>query len=211
LYKYDFKGKLIHKGTVATKEDVNVYPLSDTDIDKLWHVFDSKATSYKYFWFLSILQLFKEKGESSIMYKDVLVKMVLCAWRYVFFIDCTFPQIDQLPYYLETIDKKIESSSRTKGIVIDKIIDKYYNKWDLGSLLSPLLKNVPYRFLSPWIPFTSNNDVIALSNQKEAKCLYSLQDDYITINPMWSEFLLENYDKIALFIEKELRLYLKCK
>ena len=31
----------------------------DTDIDKLWHVFDKKATSYKYFWFLSVLQIYK--------------------------------------------------------------------------------------------------------------------------------------------------------
>ena len=122
---------------------------------------------------------------------------------------CEFPKTDQLPSYLETIDKKIESNKSTKGVVIDIILLDYYDKWGLDSLLSPLLKNVPYRFLSPWIPFTSNDDVVAKSNDPDTKCPYALHDDHITINPIWGDYFLENYVKLTQFAEKELRSYLK--
>lgn len=144
-------------------------------------------------------------------YKDILMRMVILAWKYVFMENCEFPKIDQIPNYLGIIDKKIESTKSAIGIVIDQVIYKYYDEWGLDSLLSPLLKNVPYRFLSPWIPFTSNNDVIAKSNEKDSKCLYSLQDDHITINSAWGDYLLDNYDKLTQFVEKELKMYLKCK
>jgi hypothetical protein len=75
----------------------------------------------------------------------------------------------------------------------------------------PLLNNVPYRFLSPWIPFTNNEEVTAKSKETESRCPYSLAKDHVTINPIWSNYLVENYDKISFFIEKELGLYLKCK
>lgn len=184
--------------------------LADSDLDKMWHVFDKKATSYKFFWFLAILKIYKEKGKSDISFKDILIKMTSIAWRYVFMEKSEFPKIDQLPGYLETIDKKIESSNSTKGIVIDNTLLDYYDKWELNILLSPLLNNVPYRFLSPWIPFTSNKDVVAKSNAPDTKCPYSLHDDHITINPIWGDYFLDNYDKLTQFAEKELRLYLKC-
>ena len=77
------------------------------------------------------------------------------------------------------------------------------------TLLSPLLKNVPYRFLSPWIPFKSNDDVVAKSNNPDSRCPYSLHDDHITINPIWSDYFLDNYDKLTQFAEKKLKMYLK--
>lgn len=184
--------------------------LSDSDVDKMWHAFDKKATSYKFFWFLSIIQIYKVTKKESIMFKDILIKMVSVAWRYVFMERSEFPKIDQFPTYLDTIDKKIKSNKSTKGIVIDSILLDYYDKWELNTLLSPLLKNVPYRFLSPWIPFTSNDDVVAKSKMNETRCPYALYDDHITINPIWGVYLIDNYDMIEKFIEKELRVYLKC-
>lgn len=179
------------------------------DYSAIERLFDKKATSYKYFWFLAILKIYKESGVAPILYKDILIKMASIAWRYVFMEKCEFPKTDQLPSYLETIDKKIESNNSTKGVVIDIILLDYYDKWGLDSLLSPLLKNVPYRFLSPWIPFTSNDDVVAKSNDPDTKCPYALHDDHITINPIWGDYFLENYVKLTQFAEKELRSYLK--
>ena len=179
------------------------------DYSTIERVFDKKATSYKYFWFLSILKIYKETNNGSIPFKDILIKMVSIVWRYVFMEKSEFPKIDQLPGYLETIDKKIESNNSTKGIVIDNTLLDYYDKWELNTLLSPLLKNVPYRFLSPWIPFTDNNDVVVKSNDPDTNCPYALHDDHITINPIWGDYFLENYDKLTQFVEKELKLYLK--
>lgn len=211
LYKYDLKGKLIKKGTIATNEAVNPNPLSNSDINKLWHVFDRKATSYKYFWFLSILQFYKENKQSSIPYKSILAKMIANAWQYVYKEDRKFPQADQIPIYLDIILARFKLDYSSDEKTVEGQILYYYERSHLDRMLLPLLKNVPYRFLSPWFPFTSNEDVIAKSNKKDSKSLYSLQDDHITINPIWCDYLIENYDKIEAFIEKELRSYLKFK
>lgn len=211
LYKYDFNGKLIKKGTLADKDEDKNSPLTDADINKLWHVFDSKATSYKYFWFLSILQLFKEEKQVSIMFKQILARMIANAWKYVCKGDCEFPKADQIPKLVDVILAKymLDDSSDMKKV--ESQILYYYERSHLDHLLSPLLKNVPYRFLSPWIPFTDNADVIAKSIHKDSRCLYGLYDDHIAINPVWSNYLIDNYDKIMQFIENGLRNYLNCK
>lgn len=210
LYNYDLKGNLIKKGTVAIREVVKSYPLSDSDIDKLWHVFDKKATSYKYFWFLSILQNYKETKKEDIPFKNILIKMASCAWKYVFAENGIFPQIDQLPNYIRTIKDSLRLDELSNNKDIEIKADRYYEALEVGKTLSPLLKNVPYRFLSPWIPYTDNDDVIDNSKNPDLRCPYSLHEFYITINPIWGDYLIDNYDKIAQFIDNELRIYLKC-
>lgn len=186
-------------------------PEETMDFSVIEKVFEKKATTYKFFWFLAILKVYKVKGENKILFKDILIKMVSIAWRYVFFEKSEFPKIDQLPGYLVTIDEMIELNKSTKGVIIDSILLDYYVEWDLDSLLSPLLKNVPYRFLSPWIPFTSNDDVVAKSNNPDTRCPYSLHEDHIVINPKWGKYFLDNYNKLTQFVEKELRSYMKIK
>lgn len=212
ITKYFEKGKTWSSlpGDKKVSEEVKGETLKDDNVKKLRQVFDKKSTSYKYFWFMSILQIYQSTGKENIPFRDILIKMASNAGKYVFTGEYEFPQIDQIPNYLETINKKIESNKKTIGVVLDKVIEDYYDEWELNSLLSPLLKNVPYRFLSPWIPFTSNEDVVAKSKMNETRCPYALYDDHITINPIWGVYLIDNYDMIEKFIEKELRVYLKC-
>ena len=209
LYKYDFNGKLIKKGTIAASEGELLSPLKDTDIDKLWHVFDKKATSYKYFWFLSILQIYKETLLESIQYRQLLIRMVANAWEYVFVKNGNFSQSDQLPRYLVNIQLLAKINKVTEGSLVEQRLNKKFESLDLNSLLSPLLKNVPYRFLSPWIPFTNNEDVMEKSSHIETKSLYSLHYNHITINDFWRRYLIDHYEELINFINKELASYLK--
>ena len=211
LCKYDFMGHSVYEETIAEKKVTNDSTGEDDDFSKLWHVFDSKATTYKYFWFLSIMELYVGNNQTVIPFKNIISRMISNAWPYLNKENVEFPKIDQLPKYLSiVIDRTpLENSSGRK--MVEDVILEFYNKAGLESTLSPLLKNVPYRFLSPWIPFTSNEEVIAKSNEKGARCPYSLQDDHITINPIWSDYLLKNYYEIISFIEKELLSFLKRK
>lgn len=180
-----------------------------TDYTIIRKAFDKKATSYKYFWFLAILKLYKENGNNNIKFKDILKKMVSSAWKYVFVENSVFPTIDQIPITLSKVGEKCALSRSAKETDIEYSVLEYYKALNLDSLLTPLLKNVPYRFLSPWIPFTDNEEVVAKSNNPDTKCPYALHDDHITIYPIWGDYFLENYDKLTQFAEKELRLYLK--
>ena len=160
---------------------------------------------------MAILKIYNETRMDSILFKDILIEMVSIAWRYVFVVECQFPSQDQLPIYLRAIQAKTYLGRSAKEKEVEKTVREHYHEWKWNTLLMPLLNNVPYRFLSPWISFTNNEDVIEKSNKKESRCPYSLAKDCVTINPLWSYYLLENYDKIVFHVEKELRSYLKCK
>ncbi len=203
VYSVTFDGRIT---SGIKNKDIN--SLKDIDIDKLLHAFDKKATSYKYFWFLAITKNYYETRMHTISFKDLLIEMVSIAWRYVFDVECQFPSIDQLPVYLRAIQGKTYLTRSAKEKKVEETVRESFYKWKWDMLLKPLLNNVPYRFLSPWIPFTNNEEVIAKSEKPELRCPYSITKDHIIINPLWSDYLIENYDKINLFIEKELRLYL---
>ena len=213
LYKYDFKGKLMKKGTVAVATadtSVKSEELSEDEIKKLWHVFDSKATSYKYFWFLSIMQIYTKKRQENISYKEILARMIINAWDYVLKNKAEFRKIDQLPVSVENVRKWLSLKPSANKQYVESKMKDYFEKSDLYNSLSPLLKNVPYRFLSPWIPFTDNNDVIEKSKNPATKCIYGLYDDHITINPLWRNYLIENSQTINYFIQAALSAFLKC-
>lgn len=204
VYSVTSNGRIIS----GIKDSVS---LKDCDTDKLRHAFDKKATSYKYFWFLAILNIYNENRKASILFKDILIVMVTIAWKYVFVENCEFPKLDQLPNYLSKIQEKSYLDRYAKESRVKETVQAHYHEWNWNTLLMPLLNNVPYRFLSPWIPFTNNEEVMAKSEKTESRCPYGIAKDHVTINPLWSDYIVENYDKISLFIEKELKFYLKCK
>ena len=205
VYSVSFDGRIT--SGIKNKKTIS---LNEIDNDKLRHAFDKKATSYKYFWFLAILKIYNETRMDSILFKDILIEMVSIAWRYVFVVECQFPSQDQLPIYLRAIQAKTYLDRSAKEKKVEETVRESFYEWKWNTLLMPLLNNVPYRFLSPWIPFTNNDDVKSKSRNMEIGCPYSLQNDHITINPIWGDYFVENYDKIILFVEKELRSYLKC-
>ena len=215
LRRFDFNGKLIKDELIAednevqenTEVDINF--LTDSDTDKLLHAFDKKATSYKYFWFWSILKHYKESGMVNIPFRNILIGMVALAWKYVDNQRFEFPEIDQLPSYIRTIKIKSIVERRTQVKTIKKVVSEYYEQQKWAKLLEPLLKNVPYRFLSPWIPFTSNEDVISKSMDPEIRCPYGIKDNHVKIKKMWQDYFNEHYDEIIKFIENELETYLK--
>lgn len=203
-----------YKGPVNILEDTvnivepEIVSLSQEDIFKLKRVFDNKATSYKYFWFMSILQLLYETEMTEIRFDKILIKMVANAWKYVFVEDGEFSLSDQLPIYLQTVKIKTRLKSKSSEEEVEWVVAKQYDNLSLDKILEPLLKNVPYRFLSPWLHFTSNNEVVTKSKDSDINCIYELHDDHITIKELWKDYLFEHYDEVMEFIESDLRSYL---
>ena len=209
LLKFDLNGKLLQRGTIASNTPEEVNPLKSDDYEMLKHAFDKKATSYKYFWFMSLLQIYKEKQVQIISFKQILVKMIAKAWKYVFELNGQFPQTDQLPSYLLNILPLTNLKYTSTESEVEDVINNNYQSLRLDSKFSSLLKNVPYRFLSPWIIFTNNDDVINKSQKPESRCPYKLYSDHITISELWKNTLIDNYNVIELFIEYGLYNYIK--
>lgn len=207
LLKYDLEGKLLHTGTIASKTILS-NPLRADDIDKLKHAFDKKSTSYKFFWFMSLLDIYKETQVKNISFKQILIKMTARAWKYVFLLNGRFSQSDQLPSYLKKVMESAKLKFDATESEVEAALENNYEKIKLNTLLSPLLKNVPFRFLSPWIPFTSNDEVMKKSWDKGSRCPYELYEDHIIISDLWRDALIDIYDGIQLLAEYKLEAYL---
>lgn len=208
LLKYGFDGKLLHKSIIASSTSIDKDPLTADDIEKITHAFDKKANSYKYFWFMSILQIYKETQVENISFKQILVKMVSKAWKYVFMLHGRFPQTDQLPKYLTTLQPKTELRRNALEAEVEHELNRKYDTLELESKLSPLLKSVPYRFLSPWIPFTNNSEVMKNSWRKETRCPYELYQDHVIISELWRKAFVDFYESMQLIAESGLDSYL---
>ena len=187
-------------------EEIN--PLKGEDVEKLKQAFNKKSTSYKYFWFMALLEIYKETQVEKITFRNILIKMVAKAWKYVFMLNGQFSQSDQLPKYLASLKSMTELQSNSLESEVEDELIKNFETQKIEAILSPLLKNVPYRFLSPWIPFTDNYDVMEKSCNKELRCPYELYNDYIVISVLWREVLIDYYNSFQLLAEYGLEAYL---
>lgn len=195
----------------------NQLPISNTlPIDKLSCLFKSTSATYKFYWFLSILELVEE-GNVKLAKKDIFAKMISSSWYTVNYFHLSFGKQDLIQQAVEKI-LKIEQFS------IDIKKDRLYQelKNTDNTLINKLLFhfdiNVPHWFLTPWFPKNSNETLsvhkrrIYLSSQNfENHCIYSLTSDFIEINPVWLDYLKLNSKILKDFCFWNLSLFLQAR
>ena len=181
------------------------------DIKKLDYIFDKKTTSYKYFWFMSIISLAKDKKSLTIPYRDIVIRMATLAWPIVFEYEIDLGKSDMIAKYLYDILKQSTLIKNISNKVVEAYLSVYYDSDGIGKILEPLLKNVPYRFLSPWIKYTTDEEVVEKSNSADCACLYALQENCIALDEDWWEYIKKNYTKICNSTERSFITYLEPK
>lgn len=178
------------------------------DPKKLKSVFDKKVTSYKYFWFLSIITLLKEKGELTISFQDLVIRMAAQAWPIIFNDKLDLGSRDMMNKYLLDLKGYTSLTESSSSSAVENWLHNRFSS-NVKRTLDPLLKNVPFRFLSPWIKYVSDEDVIEKSNSTEYAALYALHKDQIIMDEDWFDYIIENYDDVYKFAKESLADYLK--
>ncbi len=179
------------------------------DFKKLDLVFDKKVTSYKYFWFISIISLAKDRGTLVIPFKDILIRMAALAWPIVLKDEIILSKQDMLPKYLNDISNKTSLLRNASWSVVERHLTQHFDSKGIEWILSPLLNNVPYRFLSPWIPFTTNEEVAEKSIKREYACLYALHDNAVVLDEDWWNYIHTNYSTICEYAKNSFVKYVK--
>lgn len=165
--------------------------------DKLGCIFKDTTATYKYFWFLSILDLFVMKNKSQMSMWEIITEMVANAWYPIHYFHLSFGKMDSL-------DRQVRLLHELTTIPIDKSkeeivkeITNYPDQKAIKDTLKIFTRNVPFRFLRPWIDTSDDKLLAQRSVGYENDCLYSLTkeaDDWvITINPLWYGYLRKNY------------------
>ncbi len=201
----EYEVKQETKPTVLVQEEEK----KTININKFQTVFDKKATSYKYFWLMAIISLAKEKKSLSISFKDITIRMAAMAWPIVFDDEIDLGSRDMMYKYLDEVVKKTTLIRTASSNVVENYLLQHYTSHGIDKILSPLLKNVPYRFLSPWIKFTTNEEVIEKSQKTNFDGLYSIHPNGIILSEEWWDYIKDNYLEVCDFAMRSFISYAK--
>lgn len=160
-------------------------------IPTLAGIFSNTTATYKFYWFVALLDIVVKERKTRISFWKIIAGMVAESWYPIHYFKISFGKSDSL------FDKSLEIQNAFQiSIESDKDKIKKYLLDNLNGtkkLLRVFTLNVPYRFLSPWIKYTYDEDVVAKSQRFENDCLYAIYGDEIVINDNWVEYLTEHY------------------
>lgn len=200
--------KKVEKLEPQKKEDKQTPPpAARIDFDLIYSVFKNVSTSYKYFWFLSLLSMIKRKERTAIPLSEMSAEMMALAWPYVHEYELDLGKEDSFKKIAVNLIRPTPLVEKTTINLVRHYINEHYSL--VKKILAPLLENVPYRFLSPWIKFVSKEDVIQKSNDISFACPYAFVDDNIVFDEDWYDYLHDNLDKLEKFVKSSLLEYLK--
>jgi hypothetical protein len=182
---------------------------NDLPINQLSACFNNTSATYKFYWFLSILQSV-ETRKTNILKRTLFARMISNAWFTVNYFHISFGKQDRL-------QRAIEVVKSCEPLMIDDNRDKILNQLiktnnrDSLNQLNYFNNQVPHWFLSPWFPKMSKIEIYKSSQVFENQCLYALHEDAIEINGEWMNYLKENIRVLKDFCYWNLAIFLQSK
>lgn len=171
------------------------------------NLFSNVTTSYKFFWWISIIEIYCQTGYRSIEFKRIFARMIANVFSITREHKISLGKADQLcrsTVALKNHLGEFHSINDVYGKITDNLEDIKVHK-----ILSYYNENVPYRFLTPW---TGSN--IARSFLSDRVQMYNLDAPYridgrfIVINPAWDNFLRDNKEQLLTSVIDELFNYI---
>ena len=174
---------------------------------KISSVFNNTSATYKFYWLWSILEAI-ENGKKVIEKRELFARMLSLSWYTVNYFHITFGKQDLIQDAIYTIKSLENLSVDTKQ---KHILQKLLHS-DNSNTINTLLhfdKNVPHKFLSPWLGTASKSKVYDLSLDKNNNSPYSLYKEHIEMDNDWFNFFIENIGILKSFCFWHLSLFLQ--
>ena len=179
-------------------------------VSTLLQMFSSTSASYKYLFFLSLLNLLEESSFSNLHIKlhEVLLEMLTIAWYPHTFFRLSFGMSDRIANELQRLGADsfpFTVAMGTKKRIKEEIAQRDYTN-------NELLRFVPYRLLTPFfsrelrgVKDSNRNRIIReLAHERFAitRPFYCFSEDAlsITIHPDWMLYFHDNLNLVRTFI-----------
>ena len=166
-------------------------------------VIDNTVATYKYYWFLGILDLYVKQGKERMNVWDITVSMVANVWYPVNYFKLSFGKSELLYDAILTLQKEYNIPINISIAELSTLLQGLIQQREVRKLLNFLQQNVPFRFLRPWIDTSDDRDTVVRSQSFENGCLYKLEREgrnlWIELNLVWLPYLRENYDILTSF------------
>ena len=125
-------------------------------------VFDKTVATYKYYWFLGILDLYVKQGKTRMNVWEIMISMVANAWYPVNYFRLSFGKSESLYDAILALQREnnIPINIGMKDLTI--LLQTLTKRTDIRKQLNFLQMNVPFRFLRPWIDTSDDREVRAV-------------------------------------------------
>jgi len=147
---------------------VNLPDARNLPIEHLAASFDNTTNSYKFYWFLAILEHIREEQSPIIPINDLLARMVASIWYPTNYFRLSFgkqDQLGQIAIQLRThASLPIDAQRKT---IIQTVQECLNSNSKLAKAIKDLGKYVPYRFLRPFFA----RDLVGLEDWKVNKSI----------------------------------------
>ena len=179
------------------------------DVALLSSCFRSTSATYKFYWFLSIIECV-ELGQEEINKREIFARMMANAWYTINYFQVSFGAQDKIQ---ETIIRLQKAESipldENKETVVKRLLEA-----ESGQSQRQLFhfdKQVPHYFLSPWIGSKGSKKVLSeISQHGKNNPPYALYDNTILMQPDWVDYIKRNagilkdfcYWNLTLFLQK---------
>lgn len=179
----------------------------NVNVSLLSSVFKSTVTTYKFYWFLSIIECIEE-GKDEIEKRELFARMITNAWYTVNYFHISFGKQDKFQEAVERI-KSLENFNldEKKHILLNGLMNSE-NK-EVSKQLQHFNANVPFKFLSPWLGTHRESEMYRMSQENFNLPPYALYKDRILIQPAWLDYFKKNSGLLKDFCYWNLTLFLQ--
>ncbi|MBR3386863.1 MAG: HNH endonuclease [Bacteroidales bacterium] len=163
------------------------------DAGRLSRIYDNTTATYKFYWFVSIIDLIcSNSGRRRFSFDEIIAGMIAEAWYPIHYFRLSFGKMDSLETNILAIQRYLNipidaSRDAVRNKILQNVDDPAVHK-----LLHVFTLNVPYRFLSPWIPKSTDSQVVEHSISYMNSCPYAIHGQTIVVDEMWVDYLIKN-------------------
>ena len=187
----------------------------DLNTASLSGVFRDTTNSYKFYWFLSILDSLQENGEPVIQQDDLALRMLAHVWYPLDYYKLSFGKQDGFKPIAEFITSKLIVDNRVNALNLVQQINSRFSEEEsveLSRKVLALVRWVPYRFIRPFFnaetagmkDYQVNDAIETLSNglfEKEPhRIMYKISKGAIELNPVWMAYFQKHQGILRGFI-----------
>ncbi|MEA5561301.1 HNH endonuclease domain-containing protein [Planktothrix agardhii] len=205
------------------------------NISALSGLFNATTNSYKYLYFLSLLDILRRRKfetSSSITFREIIVEMLANAWYPHTYSKLSFGTQDKITQKLDSLNLEISDPILKFTDTDKKLLLKTISSQKINDIISYFKKYVPFRLLCPFleqelkeenISRGIGNDLdLAMPNivqkyfESKKPLYYFNSTEYKNCNSLifsseWAEYLQENYPIVRGWVSWEFLKYMQQK
>lgn len=173
---------------------------SELPVQALAGGFRNVTNSYKFYWFLAILEQISKLHAPKITIDDLAAEMVVLAWYPVNYFNLAFGKQDKLSDAVKSLRAETNAESNSGAEVIRAAFQSLDSSSNARKIVTERTRYVPYRFVRPWFAEETrglpdqqiNNRIVELCERDFRSAtppMYRFVGSSIEINDRWFEYL----------------------